>query len=407
MKPIFYSLLAALLLAGCQSTMPAPKALATTEPTVVMISLDGFRWDYIEKHGAPNLAAIAKNGVRAEQMRPVYPTKTFPNHLSLITGLYPVHHGIVDNHFCDKDRWQCYDLGDGKADSTWLHGVPLWNLARMNGVKSAAYFWPESDARIGGMTPNYYYHYSQKSDYHQRVKQIIAWLNMPTATRPHFIAGYFSLVDTMGHRFGPDSAETAKAVHYVDSIIGELRDGIRDKVKQPVNLIVVADHGMTNIDPAQAIDYRQLPVSKDFKVVNASTRLLLYAKPGTDAAAIARQKAALKGDDRFVVRTEAELAARHYTGSPRVADIILETTAPRYFTDKVLKDRHGHGNHGYSYFKDMGALFVAEGPAFKKGVMLKPFDNIDVYPLVARILHLPLAGPIDGTITPLLPALKN
>ncbi|EKE72357.1 ectonucleotide pyrophosphatase/phosphodiesterase [Gallaecimonas xiamenensis] len=404
MKKTWLSLVMAGLLGGCQSTQAnLPPA---TQQSVVMISLDGFRWDYIEKHGASNLAAMAQQGVRAEQMRPAYPTKTFPNHLSLITGLYPSHHGIVDNHFCDKGRQQCYALGDGGKDSTWLKGMPLWNLAELNGLKAATYFWPESDAQYGGMTPSYFYHFSQQSDYHDRVSQIIDWLKLPANKRPQFVAGYFSLVDTMGHRFGPDAPQTHEAVQLVDGLIGELRERIQKEVAQPVNLVIVSDHGMTAVDPKAAVDYRQLPISGDFKVVNASTRLMLYAKPGVDAVAIARQKAKLQQDPRFVVRSDAELAERHYVDSPRIADIILELAAPRFFTDKDLKDRHGGGNHGYSYTKDMGALFVAEGPAFKKGVTLAPFDNIDVYPMVAKVLGIPLLAPIDGEITPLLPALK-
>lgn len=178
---------------------------APEPPTVVLMSLDGFRWDYIDKYDAPNLREIARNGVRAEQMRPAYPTKTFPNHLTLITGLYPVHHGIVDNNFCDKARQQCYRMGMGKEDATWISGVPLWNLAESNGMRAAAYFWPESDARINDTTPSYYYPYSKHAEYEARIDQIIEWLKLPPAARPQFIASYFSLVDTMGHKFGPDS----------------------------------------------------------------------------------------------------------------------------------------------------------------------------------------------------------
>ncbi|MDF0534100.1 ectonucleotide pyrophosphatase/phosphodiesterase [Shewanella sp. A32] len=379
------------------------------EPTVVMMSLDGFRWDYIEKYHATNLAAIAANGVRAEQLRPAYPTKTFPNHLTLITGLYPVHHGIVDNRFCDKERQQCYKMGMGKEDSTWLSGIPLWNLAEINGVKAATYFWPESDARINGMTPSYYYHYSQKSDYQARIDQIIDWLKLPPAARPHFIAGYFSLVDTMGHDFGPDSGQVAQAVAKVDTLIGRLRAGIK-QLDYPVNLIVLADHGMTAIDNQKAFDYRQLSIDEQkFQVVNASTRLLLYAKPAVTQPDISALRQQLKqvANGHYRVLTEDYLQARHYTDSPRVADIILEVDAPSYFTAKPLAERHGGGNHGYSYIKDMGALFVAEGPAFKQGVMLPAFDNVSVYPLVAHILGLPITHPVDGTITPLLPALNQ
>ncbi|WP_324032468.1 alkaline phosphatase family protein [Shewanella avicenniae] len=402
------SLLACMSL--CASVAVHAATAPNDTPTVIMISLDGFRWDYIEKFDAKNIGAIATHGVRAEQLRPAYPTKTFPNHITLATGLYPTHHGIVDNDFCDKQRQQCYKMGDGLKDSTWLKGVPLWNLAEMNGVKAATYFWPESDARIGGMTPSYYFHFSQQADYQDRIDQMVEWLKLPEQARPHFVMGYFSAVDTAGHLFGPDAPETAAAVQQVDKLIGRLRDRLKAEVNFPVNLIVVADHGMATIEPSQAIDYQQLPIdSSKFNIVNVSTRLLIYAKPDTTKADIAaqQQKLAVAAHGRYRVLDEQYLAARHYTDSARIADVIIEVDAPALFTKKPLAERDHHGAHGFSYVKDMGALFVAEGPAFKQGVMLKPFDNVDVYPMIAHILGLPLQQPVDGNIKALLPALAE
>lgn len=412
MKKLLFALLTFTSACAFSATTQAQNSgpNADKQPTVVMISLDGFRWDYIEKHHAKNIGEIAKHGVRAEQMRPQYPTKTFPNHISLATGLYPTHHGIVDNDFCDKQRQQCYGMGDGLKDSTWLSGTPLWNLAEMNGVKAATYFWPESDARINGMTPSYFYHYSKHADYHARIEQIIDWLKMPAAARPHFIMGYFSAVDTAGHIYGPDAKQTYQAVQRVDKLIGELRTRMKKELNFPVNLIVVADHGMTNIEPQEGIDVRKLPIdTQKFDVVNVQTRLMMYAKPTTKTADIDKLREQLQdaANGRYRLLDQAYLAERHYVDSPRIADVILEVDAPAFFTKKTLAERDHHGAHGFSYIKDMGALFVAEGPAFKQGVMLKPFDNVDVYPAVAHILGLPLQTPVDGTIDSLLPALTK
>ncbi|KAA8999901.1 alkaline phosphatase family protein [Affinibrenneria salicis] len=405
MKRLYFAMYTLLFFLCLSSSARA----ATEAPTVVLMSIDGFRWDYINKYNAPNLRQIVKNGVRAEQMRPIYPTKTFPNHLSIITGLYAVHHGIVDNNFCDKVRQECYRMGMGKNDATWLSGIPLWNLAEINGVKAATYFWPESEARINGMTPSYYYPYSDHADDAGRVDQILDWLALPPAARPHFVTGYFSLVDTIGHQYGPDSSEVADAVQKIDAQIGRLRNGLQ-QLGYPVNLIVVSDHGMATIDHNQAIDYRDFAIDDSkFRVVNSTTRLMIYAgaKTSSEESAALKDKLAQAASGRYRVMTEQDLAERHFTDSPRIADIILETTAPRYFTNKPLAERRGGGTHGYTYTKDMGALFVAEGPAFKQGVTLPPFDNINIYPLVSHILNLPITHPVDGTLAPLQAALKE
>src|SRR5690606_7748230 len=148
---------------------------AAEEQTVVLISIDGFRHDYIELHGAPNIAKIAEQGVRSEGLIPVYPSKTFPNHISIVTGQYPSNHGIVDNNFYDTERKQRYKMGDGVKDSTWLTTLPIWNLAEFQGVKAATFFWPESEARINGRTPSYYFNYSTPAPNRQRINQMVEW----------------------------------------------------------------------------------------------------------------------------------------------------------------------------------------------------------------------------------------
>lgn len=373
-----------------------PIIALSAEQSVVVVSLDGFRWDYIEKHGAPNLAKMAENGVRAARMQPVYPTKTFPNHLSLITGLLPVNHGVLDNRFCDKQRQECYKMGDGGKDSTWISGTPLWNLVEMHGFKSAVYFWPESEARINGMTPSYYYHYAKQADYTSRVLQILDWLALPAASRPRFIAGYFSLVDSMGHEFGPSAPQTREAVHLVDDLIGKLRQGVADY--PDVNLVILSDHGMAEIHADKAIDTRTLPQNEAFKLVNGGTRLMYYAKEEASPEQVqAFGKALLTaGNGRYQRLDSQQLADLGYQGHPGVADIILETQAPAFFTDKDLHDMPVMGAHGYVPSEEMGALFVAEGPAFKQGIRIPAFSSLDVYPTLARILGIKPPDTIDS-----------
>ncbi|KAF7781640.1 hypothetical protein PRUB_b0932 [Pseudoalteromonas rubra] len=377
------------------------------EQSVVMISLDGFRWDYIEKHKAKNLAAIAAQGVRAEYLEPVYPTKTFPNHLSIITGLLPSNHGIVGNHFCDKNRNQCYKMGYGQDDSSWLKGIPLWNLAEMQGLKAATYFWPESDARINGMTPSYFYHYSKHSDYQQRIDQIVQWLKLPAQKRPRFVAGYFSLVDTMGHDFGPDAQQTYQAVQKVDKLVGQLARRIQREVEQDVNLIIVSDHGMAQLDPDMSLQLSDLGVElRDFIVKNSGTQVWLYKKPearvNLDAV---RTQLMRNARGRYDIISEETLKSRGVTINETTADIVVETQAPRYFAYDE-KDKH-YGTHGFAITQDMHATFVAMGPAFKQGTKIGPVKNLDIYPVVAQVLGLELLSDIDGTGASLLPALRH
>ncbi|WP_372763137.1 alkaline phosphatase family protein [Pseudoalteromonas sp.] len=382
-------------------------AFAAKDQTVVLISIDGMRWDYIEKHGAPHLKAMSEQGVRGQKLIPVYPTKTFPNHLSIITGLLPVNHGIVDNKFCDKARNNaCYSMGKGQHDSTWLSGTPLWNLAKMQGLKSAVYFWPESDARFNGMTPDYYYHYSQQGDYQQRVDQIVQWLSLPKAQRPRFVASYFSLVDTMGHKYGPDAQQTRDAVKQLDALMGQLQTRL-SKLEQAVNLVIVSDHGMAKLDPTQRILTSSLPKDDNFLVVNTGPRLLIYSKPEAKNADITGYKTRLQqaAKGRYTVLTDEQLAGYHYNTGTRVGDIVLQTTVPAIFADSTAAG--AIGMHGYAYSDDMAATFVAIGPAFKSGMQLEQINSLDIYPVLAKVMGLRLLSKTDSDGKSLMPAIKQ
>lgn len=366
------------------------------EQTVVLISLDGFRWDYIEKHQAKNLAKIAKAGVRAERMIPVYPTKTFPNHISIITGLQPANHGIIDNKFCDRNRKECYSMGKGRNDSTWLNGTPLWNLAEMQGVKAATYFWPESDARFNGRTPSYFYHYSQHSDYQRRVDQIVDWLSLPKSQRPRFIAAYFSVVDSMGHDFGPNAQQTFDAVQKMDALIAQLDARLAELKDLNINLVLVSDHGMSQVDPKQTVEINSLGLSEDdFLIKNSGTRVQLYKKPESQIAILeAKKHLAEQAKGRYSVLDKSTLASRGIKFGARDADIIIETTAPKTFSFEGESDYLG--THGYAYTQEMGALFIAKGPAFKQNTSIAEFPNLDVYPTIAKVLGLKILSPVDG-----------
>lgn len=371
---------------------------------VVMISLDGFRHDYIELHKAKHLNTIAKQGVRAVSMTPVYPSNTFPNHISLVTGLLPKNHGIVNNRFYDKSRpkkegFARYELGDGGADSTWIKATPLWNLVEYHGMKAATFFWPESDARISGALPTYHYQYSKYSDYQERVDQIVNWLKLPEISRPRFIAGYFSLTDSVGHDEGPFADKTYDAVQKVDALIGQLYQRI-NQLDLEVNLVVVSDHGMTPIDEDQLVDIASLSIPESFIIENAGAQVHLYAKDGLPNEEISDEMTRLKqiAENRYIVLNKNQRAARYMEAGNRTGDIIIEIAPPARF--KNASSMHvSKGGHGYlNTLPDMGATFVAVGPAFESGTTLPPFSNLEVYPALAKILGVVPITPIDGKL---------
>lgn len=381
------------------------------KPALVLISIDGFRHDYIELHDAKNMAAIASQGTRAKGLMPVYPSKTFPNHLSIVTGQYPSHHGIVDNNFYDTERKQRYHMGDGVKDSSWLTTLPIWNLAEFQGVKAATFFWPESAARINGATPTYYYNYSTPTPNQQRVDQIIDWLKLPKASRPMLVTGYFSIVDSMGHRFGPESARTKGAVQHIDKLMGQLWERLNTEVDIPVNLIIVSDHGMTEITADAMIDVNELDIDDElFEVVNSQTRLLIYPKENTSDAEIAALKEELAEEQQdvgFSIESEADLTAMGVSQGPRKPALVLGTQAPASFATRPKEQWKDGGTHGYHSNGDMNGIFIASGPSIKKGVPLDRFRNIHVYPFMANLMGLELMSKIDGDADVLAPLIKK
>jgi predicted AlkP superfamily pyrophosphatase or phosphodiesterase len=378
---------------------------------VVLISLDGFRHDYIELHNAKHLARIAKKGVRAQAMTPVYPANTFPNHISLVTGLLPKHHGIVNNRFYDKSRptkegYAQYQLGYGRMDSTWITAVPLWNLAEFHGLKAATFFWPESDARISGALPTYHFHYSKYADYQQRIDQIIQWLSLPEVSRPRFVAGYFSLTDTVGHDEGPTSIKTKQAVQKVDTLVGQLYDRLQ-ALDIDVNLVIVSDHGMSALDESRFIEVSNLGIPDDFLIENEGAQIQLYAREGISSEEVDHEIARLTAlaNGRFTVLDTDQRRERAMEVDNRTGDILIEIAPPARFVDDAA-NYSSKGGHGYlNTLPDMGATFVAAGPAFKQNKKIGRFKNLELYPALAKVLGIKPISPIDGELDVLAEAL--
>ncbi|WP_440056449.1 ectonucleotide pyrophosphatase/phosphodiesterase (plasmid) [Pseudoalteromonas sp. T1lg65] len=381
-------------------------ASTTAKPTTILLSFDGFRWDYIEKHQAKNLATLAQQGVRVTKLKPQYPTKTFPNHLSLITGLKPIDHGLVGNYFCDSDRNQCYKMGKGGKDSSWISGIPLWNLAKMHGHKSAVYFWPESDARINGMTPDYFFHYSKLAPEQGRFSQIFDWLSLPKSQRPLFIAAYFSSVDSIGHDFGPDHIKTKQAVQKLDNMLGSFIKQLADNGLE-VNLVVVSDHGMTEVHRDKMISVASLNIPKGWTIKNSGTQLSLY-RLGNDTLKTESFSADLgnQAQGRYKVLSQSDKNTLFGGNSAKVGDIVLQAKPHTIFIDDNTEEKY-FGAHGYGHHPDMDAVFVGYGPSFRQGLVIDEASNLDVYPVLASIMGLPLLNQVSSDGGRLLDAIKK
>jgi len=427
MKLLFFFLLAALCItfAPCatvraqapppqdtaQQIMPgrANSARQEQKPYVIYISADGFRYDLADKYHAINLLALREKGVAAASMRPSYPSVTFPNHYSLATGLYPAHHGLVDNTFFDPKKGKGYRISDRTAvqDSSWYGGTPIWVLAEQQKMISASFFWVGSEAAVDGIRPSYFYWFNDKIPLDTRLQAVKDWLTLPEAQRPHLILFYLSQVDHAEHLYGPDSKETEAAVHLVDDCIGKMTRMV-DSLHLPVNYVFVSDHGMAQTDTLHGITPPATIDTSKFVVSFGGTMIHLYAKDKKDVTpAYQALKQAPDGYDVYLpVETPASW---HYTPADdrfgRIGDILLVARYPRVFSQPgrhIIK-----GEHGYDpAIPDMGATFYAWGPAFKTHLKIPAFDNVNVYPLITQILGLELPGKIDGTSAVLRGTLK-
>lgn len=369
------------------------------KPYVIFISADGFRHDLIDKWKARHLMALRAGGVAAKGMIPSYPSLTFPNHYSLATGLYPSHHGLVDNTFYDPKTGKGYAIGNRAAveDSSWYGGRPLWVLAEQQRMVSASFFWVGSETAVMGVRPSYWYKFNDKIPLDTRVQVVRDWLSLPEERRPHLILFYLSQVDHAEHMYGPDSKEAEAAVQEVDGVIGQLTKAVGE-LNLPVNYVFVADHGMTAVDTVHGIG---LPAGIDttkFVVTPGEAVLHCYAKSKAD---VQPTYAALKASAKdFDVYLPDETPGRwHYAAADdrygRMGDIILVSHHPKVFNlrgRRIIPGMHGFDNQ----LMDMHATFCAWGPAFKEHVTIGEFENVHVYPLIAHILGLKVEDSIDG-----------
>ncbi|UQB68638.1 ectonucleotide pyrophosphatase/phosphodiesterase [Epilithonimonas zeae] len=387
---------------------------AMQKPYVIMISTDGFRSDYTKKYNAENLLRYSDEGVQAKAMLPSYPSITFPNHWTLITGLYPSHHGLIDNFFYDYKRKEPYAMSNRKnaEDGSWYGGIPLWSLAEKQNMVSASLQWVGSASDAGGIRPTYYYSYHEKFSPSEKVNKVINWLKLPEEKRPHFISLYFPEVDGAGHHYGPEAKETETAVHLIDNAIGELVQRVSDLGLKNVNFVFVSDHGMIQVDGGNPLEIPSILLDKHrFDYYNSQTLLRVYVKNPDEVRSVYKELKANKTDDYEVYLDKKLPKYLHFSTRDdkynRIGQIILIPKAPKIFLEKGRKI--SVGKHGYDprVVPEMKATFFAWGPAFKNDLVIDEFENINVYPLVAEVLGLKINEKIDGKLKILKPILRR
>ncbi len=403
--------MALLLVAACRPG-PAPAPVAPAVPrSVVLVSLDGFRADYLDRPGAVRLRALAARGVRAQRMIPAFPSKTFPAHYTLVTGLHPEHHGIVANTMVDPAIGKTFTISDTLVarDPRWWQGEPLWITAERQGVRAASFYWPGSDYEVAGGRPSDYRPYDGRVPNAARVRQVLEWLARPAATAPRFITLYFSTTDDAGHAHGPDAPQVDTAIAHVDSLVGMLDDGIAALgAADRVDLVVVADHGMTAIGGDRVIyldDYLDLST---VQVIDWMPVTGIAPRPGQEDAVVARLRTA---HPQLAVYRKGEVPARfHYNAHPRIPPVVLIANEGWTISSRARVQLTGPpkgGTHGYdNQLPSMGALFVAAGPGFARGRVLPPFASVHVYPLLAHLLGIAPA-PSDGSLDSVRAALRT
>lgn len=407
-----------LLLAALLALLPAvPAAADTRSPVVILVSLDGFRADYLDRGVTPHLSALAASGISAP-MRPSFPSKTFPNHWALVTGKTPDHNGIVSNHFEDPAR-PGERFAPGNADPFWWsEAEPIWITAEKAGIRTAVMFWPGSDVAWGAARlarplhadprstrPQDWQHYDEAVTPLQRVNTVLDWLRRPEASRPRFLTLYFDAVDTAGHEYGPDDPRTLAALTEADQYIGLLVEGLRE-LEQPANLILVADHGMAAVSSDRVIALDTIADPALYRVIDSGPFAAIEPASGNEE----RLGGILPGKhEHMECWARKDIPARlRYGSNPRVAAFFCLADMGWQIAPSSPKERTAGGAHGYdNAAPEMAALFIASGPAFEAAGRLPPFDNVDVAPLLRDLLDLPPAPDADGGDAPFRSALRR
>ena len=406
------------LAAAGQPALPAPAVAGQArlpqqaDNPVILVSVDGMRHDYIDRGITPTLQRLVREGTRARFLRPSYPSITFPNHYTLVTGLRPDHHGVIANFMRDPDiagvRFSMFDRSTVGDARWWNDGKPLWTSVREAGGRSAAMFWVGSEAPVHGAHPEFWHAFDITVSAAARVDNVLGWLALPAHERPHFITLYFDTVDTAGHLHGPESEQVNAALAEVDTALGQLLDGLATRgLDGAVNLVIAADHGMHATSPEQEIYLDDYIDASQIELNWTGAYASFDPVPGGEAEA----HKLLGRHERFECMTRGQIPERLAYGSHRRVPQYHCMVEPGWqLTTREALQRKGHrlhGEHGYdNTLPQMQSPFIAWGPAFKSGHVIEGIDNVDIYPLLAHLLRIvPAAN--DGNLEHTRDALRT
>jgi len=407
---------------SCKSQKKMVAATPTTNSTeslektyLILISLDGFRWDYVEKYNPPHISNFIKNGVQAESLIPSFPSKTFPNHYTIATGLYPDKHGIIGNSFYSYNKDVTYKIRNREMveDGSFYGGSPIWIQAGKAGMVSASYFFVGSEANVQGLYPTYYYPYDGSVKNETRVTQALDWLSLPEKERPHIITMYFSDMDDTGHRYGPDNEdELKKTLSNLDTNLGDLFKGVK-ATGLPVNIIIVSDHGMANVRTDHLISIDDIKNDSLYTTIDNGAIVNIHPKKNVDIDAVFQELK--QKEHHFKVYTTENTPGFEYKPQNKdwgaiqvIPDFEYYFGSSRRIASLKKNSIETIGVHGYDPTeKDMHGIFYGNGPAFRKGYEVPSVKNIHIYPLMCDILGIDIPKDIDGKLNELESVLRR
>ncbi len=370
-------------------------------PTTLILSLDGFRADFLQRGITPRLNALIREGVSPLYMLPSCPSVTFPNHYTLATGLYLESHGVVGNTFWDPAlRAEFYYTDSSRSlDPKWWGGEPFWVTAEKAGIRTAVHMWPGSEAHVQEVEPSFLDKFNSKEQLPEKVARILEFLDKPgmedphaavSDMRPQIIAAYVPNVDADGHKYGPNSTEIRSTIKAVDDMLDQIFHGLEKRnLTNIVNIIVVSDHGMATTDISRLIQLEDLVDVRMIEHTDGWPLFGLRPKYPEDLEMIyddVVEKTQSNPNVEVYLRDVNMPERYHFSKNERIAPLwIVPKTgwavAPKSeFNIAEAKENnlvyHPRGLHGFDHEHPlMRAIFIARGPAFPH----KPNSRLEVF----------------------------